>query len=257
MNVWLILWIILSLLLVVFFIRSNITLLDKKKARKSFARKYQLKYYPNGFLKSPLVTKEFDGLTFRLFSEEQFTDDLAGRRFTTVFEWLMPAMPTKGIIASSNMKAIVDLAQVDEIIKNPPGEWDKKDYIKTDDITALMPYLTKDRMTRIREIIKIKNGRFLFAFDENQGVLRLETNDPLLNPAKISSIFKKLKNCVDTLKPNKDDFENSEKAKSEVEAKSQEVQKSSKKNETDRKDEDLKNTDEQADDTEMNEKKPD
>lgn len=223
MNIWVILWIVLSMTLIGIFIWSNLALYDQKKAWKAFAKKCKLKYYPNGFLKSPMVVKKFDWGNFRLFSEEQYTNDIGRRRFTTVFEVMLPGMPTNGIIASSELATIVSAAQVRDRIKDPPGEWNPKDFIVALDAVALMPYLTSRRMDAIRSLIKIKNSRFLFAFDTNQGVLRLETNNPLLKTDKVIPIYKKFIEKCEILIPTQEDHDKAEKAMEELKEKSEEI----------------------------------
>mgnify|MGYP006276942845 CR=1 FL=1 len=215
MNIWVILWIVLSSILIGIFIWSNKALIDQKKAWKRFAERNKLKYFPNSFLKSPVVSKKFKSTKFRLFSEEQLTNDMTRRRFTTVMEWMMPGMPTNGIIASEEMKDIVDLANVNDRIKKPRGQWSSKDFIVAEDADVLMPYLTRERLDAMQRIIKIKNGRFIFAFDTNQGVLRLETNDPLLEADKITPIYDKVKEYVDKLIPTETDFKECEKIKAQ------------------------------------------
>mgnify|MGYP006271455179 CR=1 FL=1 len=212
MNILLILWIVLSIILFGLFIWTNIPLIEQKKAWKKFAAKNKLKYYPGGFLKSPFVVGEFDDVSFRLFSEEQYTQDITKRRFTSVLEWIVPGMPTSGIVASKDLSQIVSLANVSERIKNLPGEWDKKDFIVAERSVALMPYLTDERIKTMRDLIKVKNARFLYVFDTSQAVMRIETNDPLLNDGKITPVYRKMRKAVEILKPTDEDFENVDKA---------------------------------------------
>ena len=192
---------------------TNLPLIEQKKAWKQFAKGKKLKYFPNGFLKSPLVTRQTDDTVFRLFSEEQFAEDLSRRRFTTVFEWIMPGMPTSGIIASPEMKFLVDVAQVNERIQNPrAGKWNKKSFIVAEKSIALVPYLTEERVNLFSKLIAIKNARFLYAFDHDQSVLRIETNDPLLQAQKIVPFFDKVEQALPVIRPSEDDFKKAEQA---------------------------------------------
>ena len=227
MNIWVYLWIFIAIILIGLFIWTNFSLMQQKKAWKEFARKNGLKYYPNGFLKSPLVYQKTKNFVFRLFSEEQFTDDIGRRRFTTVLEWILPAMPTSGVIASSTMKQLVSLARVTDRIKNPPGEWSKKDFIIAEDSLTLMPYLTKERMAELRKLVRMKNCRFLYAFDTQQGVMRIETIDPLLKEDKITPVYKKMRQAVSVLKPTDEDFEEVDKALEQIQRKRDEIQSNS------------------------------
>lgn len=199
MNLLVLLWIVLSIVLVGLFVWTNLPLIDQKKAWKNFASKNNLKYFPNGFLKSPFVIHEGDDSTFRLFSEEQNTDDLTRRRFTTVFEWVLPGLPIQGLVASRNMQELVLLADVKDRIVHPPGEWKSKDFIIAEKADALMPYLTEQRMAFFRKMVSMKNARFIYVFDGNMAVLRVETHDPLLSDTKITPVYKKVQDNVKIL----------------------------------------------------------
>ena len=207
MNIWLILWIVLSVVLIGIFVWSNQAILDQKKAWKLFAQRHKFKYIANSFLKSPVVSKKGKETSFQLFSEEQITSDLAKRRFTTVFEWTMPAMPINGIIASSEMKNIVDAVNVTDRIEKPSEKWSRKDWIVVQDAEAFLPYLTEERTESIIDVMQLPSVRFLFAFDTSRGVVRVETNDPLLEEKKITKIFQTSKSCVEKLIPQDKDFE--------------------------------------------------
>lgn len=199
MSLWVTLWIVLSAGLVGFFVWSNIALQRQKKAWAGFAQEYDLDYRSRNFFQAAEVRKDFDNIEFQLLSEAQISENGRGRRYVTAFEWIVPAMPANGIIASPEFKPLVDLAQASQVPNNLLKEWRAKDFIRTDDREALQPYLNDKRQKILMKLLNIKGSRFLFAFDRERGVIRIETNDPLFDSKKIGAMYKKVQKMIQEL----------------------------------------------------------
>lgn len=211
MNIWFVLWFMLSLTLLGIFVWTYYTLIQQKKAWKTFAKRNKLKYKAAHPLRSATVEGKIEGFDFILASEEQITQDVAGRRFTSVMLVELGGLPMQGVIASSHMQGFVNFANLPEKIRDIHEIWNNANFIHTDRRAVMRAYLTETRIKALNSLMKLKNGMVLYVFNQEKGILRLETIDPLLDPDKIETIIKKLFRVVKVVSPRDGEYVHLEK----------------------------------------------
>ena len=197
------LWLAISVFIFGIFFWTTQALFEQKKAWKAFAVKKGLKYFPNKFLSSPILTGLIDGHEFTLQSELRDTGDLRGRKFKTVMQFGLPMrMQTAAVIGSGDFTTFVrGLTARDDLTIAFEGLPEGFVLGRSDDKDKLEGYFTPERLKVLETLMKQKNVSVLFLFDTRLAFIRLETIDPLIKQAQLEKLVDKIVPMLKVLQP--------------------------------------------------------
>lgn len=197
-SFFILVWVAISVFIIGIFIWTTRALIEQKKSWKNFASARNLKFVPNGFFQSALVTGKLSGYDFILISDERASDDIRGRKFVTMIQFGLPGlMPGPAVVGSGEYRKFVD----DMPARDPLGITIDGAAAKTDDLNKVMGYFTSDRVRVLDTLVKQKGVSVLFLFDERAAFLRLETADPLYKPGQLDKLVDKILPLLKTLAP--------------------------------------------------------
>ncbi len=201
MNIWFLIWVFLAVFITGIFLWSMQILFRQKRSWTEFAKRNQLQILTPAVFRSPMLSGTIKNIPFRLFSEEQSTEDQRGRRFRTILQFEVGPMPVEAILATKSYhnfaNGLVDLTET--YIPDFPG-WDTSILIKTSNIALLKLYLTEERLRTLQALLTIKTFNAFYLFDRTTGYLRLETPDPFTDLQKLERMTSKVADQVEILK---------------------------------------------------------
>lgn len=208
MTIWVFLWLILSVIILGASVWSAVILYRQKKAWQVFAAKHSMTYTAGRFMAPPTLDGFIEQYRVSFFTAERQSPDVRQRRFVTVVEIVFP----EGVIAAAAMgtKEMVPfmetLNQLTPLaITNDKWHQDFRAFAQGRDAVRL--YLTSERMEHVIQILSTKNADVLLVFNENLGVVRIETSDPILDPAKAEKVIMRLIRHAQGLKISKTERE--------------------------------------------------
>ena len=183
---WIFLWFLLSAFVIGVSGWSLSILQQQKKAWQEFAKKNNLAYVAGGLTGSPSVSGRLKNHQISLYTDTQQTSDVRGQRFVIVIEVVLgPGMPTGAAIATKEYRDFLASLKMNETYLPQIAGWSPEYIVKTRSREALSRYLTDERAAILHSLFVMKNSMVLFFFDEIEGVLRIETGDPLRNAAHL------------------------------------------------------------------------
>ena len=201
---WIAVWLILSAFIIGVFVWSMQILFQQKKAWGAFAKKHNYDYSPGKLTASPTIYAQVRGMNLSLYTDIQKTNDVRAERFVTIIEVAMGVgFPTGAAIATPELRPFTDsLAFTQSYAPDNYPEWKPAYIIRTKNSAALKPYLTRERLEILNALFSMKNSVALFFFDEEDGVLRIETSDPLRQEAHLEKIVKRIVDVCEKLRPH-------------------------------------------------------
>jgi hypothetical protein len=182
------------------FAWSLVILLRQKNAWRAFATKNNLEIGQSKYLSSPLINGLYKGNPFILYSEEQQTGDIKGKRYRTIIQFLLPPMACYGIVASPEATSFAATLNMKEGISLPAETFNPASVVFCNDKEKLLPYFTADRVKALNALMNIPNFAIVFIFDEKEAFLRFETADPLDNAERLDKLVAKIAQYVPHLK---------------------------------------------------------
>lgn len=193
MNIFILVWIALSLFLLGFWFWSNWVLYRQKQAWKLFAKKRKLRYYSGKVFDSPELSGTFQEFEVLAFTAEHDSEDgRVGRRLTSIEVSLHSSLPVSAAVASGGMvKLVEELHFQAEFRPDIPG-WDNSYIVRSRDNAVMRAYLTDRRFQALVKLMKIKNAWTILFFTGGRGLLRIDTSDPLYDPKKLDGIMKQM-----------------------------------------------------------------
>lgn len=190
---WIFLWVVVSLFILGTFFWSVRVLFQQKAAWKTFAQKLGVTYMPQrGILVSPVVSGAIGQFGFSLFSEPEPTNDQRGLRYNTVIEFaLRQGVPgTVGAIGTDKMTVILDQLVAKAPVSANDPDWDATWFIRATNAAVVGQYLTPARIDVLKKIFRLKTRGSLFLFNDSEGILRIETADPMVNAERLEKIVR-------------------------------------------------------------------
>ena len=193
MNIWFLLWLLLSGALLYFFGWTLFILHRQKLAWRDFAGKRKLRFQPRAFLEAPEISGLVDDYSISLFTAEHAAPDARSNRKMTAFEIkLKSRMPFAGGIASGGMVPLVQRLGLREEYRPASAAW-KDSYIASGDSRAgLESYLTPPRLAALEALMQMKNAWVIFVFRDDVSLLRLDMADPLDSAKKLEFVTRKM-----------------------------------------------------------------
>lgn len=186
-NIWIFIWVIVSIALLSFSIWTSIILMRQKKSWREFAKKHKLRYKNASMMTSPQVSGVYNGYAIWMFTGEHESErGGANRKLTAIEVELESRMPVSGAIASGGMVRIVqEMGYSDEFVPNHKA-W-KGDYIvRGEDKYILGEYLSEERTAALCELMETKSFWVIFIFKGNDAILRIDTPEPFESEEKLT-----------------------------------------------------------------------
>lgn len=213
---WIFIWAILSLFIMSVSIWSYMILRQQKNAWASFAKKHNLEFTKGKLMEPPFMRGAINGRTVVFFTGQQQTDDARGVRMVTIIEFDMHCgLPVPGAIGSKETAAFLASLRMEHtyLPENPEENWSAAYVTRTREPKILASYMTPTRRAAVHALLSMKNCVALWIFDERDCVFRIETNDPLRDPAKLDKILNRIMGELDKLVPDSTEKEKAEKAR--------------------------------------------
>ncbi len=193
MNIWLLLWVLLTVALIGFSIWTFSILMQQKRAWKIYSDKRKLRYASGCVMGSPDMDGAIDDHKISFFVGEHVAADARNSRKLTAIEVrLNSIMPIAGAVASGGMVPIMQgMNWKFEYV--PEHESWKKDYVvNTENKDVMAAYLSDARVAALTKLMAIKNAWVILIFKDDAMLLRLDTPDPLVSAKEIDSYAKQM-----------------------------------------------------------------
>lgn len=206
---WFFIWVVFSTFILGVFFWSLQILLLQKKAWKTYAAKANLTYAPGDKLMTPpAISGKIKNFPVSLFTSQQSTPDIRGQRFSTIIEIALGAgMPDNGVAGTEKMKELTDTLDMPYTFVPQDKDWVNTWIVKTKNLPMMEQYMTQARVDAIKRIFKMKLLSALFIFDTQEGVLRIETADPMNKPEKLEKIMTGLVQQVAILSVTRQEYD--------------------------------------------------
>jgi len=193
LSIAFILWFSISLFLVGFWVWTSWILFQQKKAWKLYAQKRKLRYNANKFYDSPEVGGSIEGYKVKIFPSTHITADARGERHLTTIEVsLLTGVPVDAAIASGGMVKIVDELDLSQEFRPEIKGWDDSYIVRSRDNHVLRSYLIDERVKALIKLMELRNAWVILIFAGGDGLLRIDTPDPLQNPKSLDDMVKKM-----------------------------------------------------------------
>lgn len=204
----------ITIFLIVFWLWSIVVLAQQKSTWKQFAKRKDLRYRGGKMFESPDVSGAIEDYKITLFtSEHQSEQSTLERRLTSIEISLHTSLPISSAIASGGMVKIVDELNFHHEFRPDVKGWDNSYVVRSRDNDIMKAYLTDSRLRSLVKLMKIKNVWIILIFAAGQGLLRLDTPDPLYDVRKLDDHVKSLLEAAKILELTKAEISGFEKKK--------------------------------------------
>lgn len=197
MNIWVVLWVLLSVGLMGFLLWTYSILIQQKQTWKQYASKHKLRYKAGKFSESPEIagTMPYNGTnyTINFFTGQHMSEDVRNARKLTAIEIrISDPPPYEGVVASGGMVDFSKNLEFSEEVRPQHPKWNKT-YIAISDAKHVQDaYLTSTRLDALTDLMEIKNGWVILVFKNDINVLRFDTPDALKSINDLDSIVQKM-----------------------------------------------------------------
>lgn len=193
MNIYIMIWIAVTLFLVTFWFWSVLVLYKQKQTWKAFSKGKDLRYRSNSMFDSPEISGVYKGYKVYLFTaEHEAPDGRYARRLTSIEVTLKSSLPVALAVASGGMVQIVEELNFRAEYRPEAHGWDNSYIVRARSEEVIKEYLTDRRVQALIEVMKIKNSWLILFFSSGQGLLRLDMPDPLSDMKKLNGLLNKL-----------------------------------------------------------------
>jgi hypothetical protein len=192
-SIWILVWIILSVIMVAFLLWTAGVMLKQKSAWKAFASKHKLRYRAHKFMDAPEMDGMIEGYKFNFFPSEHLSNDIKGKRSLMAIEvTLNTKLPAEGTVASEGLvpvaKEIGFRAELTPKIKG----WDSNYIALTDNKPVMEEYLTDERLDVLMRLMKVKGIWVMLIAVQDTLLLRVDMPDPLMTADKLEKTKQRL-----------------------------------------------------------------
>ena len=209
MSLWFLLWFVLSFILLGATFWSTIILLQQKKAWGDYAVKKGLIFTRGTFFGPTSVEGTINGYGVSLFTATQQKEEARQNRQLSVVQINANNRFLDGI-GCGTVEMLPFLKSLDGISPHEvkTEKWDKAHYMMTRNKKAVDAYLSEERANILTSILNMPNADILILLDGNEGVIRIETANPLKNAAQIDKIVNNLMAAFKKLTPDEEEIAN-------------------------------------------------
>ncbi len=193
MNIYILIWVALSLFLLGFWFWSNWVLYKQKQSWKLYARKRKLRYRSGRIFDSPELSGTYQDFEVLCFTAQHDAEDgRPGRSLTSIEVTLHSSLPVSAAIASGGMVQLVEELHFQAEFRPETPGWDNSYIVRSRDGAVMKAYLTDRRAQALVKLMKIKNAWIILFFTGGRGLLRIDTPDPLHDPKHLDDVIKKM-----------------------------------------------------------------
>lgn len=204
MSIWWFLWFILSSILLGTTIWSFTILFKQKRAWAAYAKSKGL-VFTKGTLSGPCAMEgSIDGFNVSFFTAIQEQEDSRKNRQLTVIQ-LVLGKPFIDFLAAGTSEMLPFLNSMEIVSPHSleNDKWNSKaNHIYSRNKEAVNLYLTDNRIAILNNILKLSNSDNLILLDDEKGVFRFETSNPLTDDVKIDKLVTKLMVSINKLLPD-------------------------------------------------------
>jgi len=206
------LWVLISIFVLGVFGWTTYISHRQKKTWEAFAKKHKLdfsitslKYIDSSAshreIKTPYVTGRYKDYRIYLFTDVVRTADIRSERYLTAIEIeLGQGLPVAAAIGNNGMRSFILGLKFSEEFSPADKSWETGYVLRTKNAAALKAYLTEERLKKLASLFTMNNASVLFFFDEVEGILRIETTDPLLEVKKIEGVLNRILGVMEKFK---------------------------------------------------------
>jgi len=205
LSIWIFIWLVVSAILIGATVWSASILFKQKKAWAAYAKKKGFTFDKGTFMGPAQMQGAIGKYELAFFTAERQDADVRKRRYVTVLEIQLPGLVDGAAAGTSEMvpflKTLTRLTPRE--IKS--DKWNPAFRFFSHNDKAMDAYLTEERIEALSQILGTKvaqSADILIMFDGNEGLIRVETSDPLEHPAKIDRLVKHLLKNTQTLLPD-------------------------------------------------------
>jgi len=200
LNIWLVLWIVVSLVLLAFLGWTLFILYRQKSVWKAFAAKHKLRYKGNALMQSPEMDGTIGDYRVSYFTGEHMSPDMRGLRKLTAIEVnLNSVMPVDGGLASGGMVSLLKALEMKAEIRPDHKGWNQSYMAVSENRNVLDAYLTDERLELLTKLMGIKDIWVIFVFRNEQMLLRVDTPKPLISAEYLEKLSKLMVKAADAL----------------------------------------------------------
>jgi hypothetical protein len=199
---------VLSAVLLGATVWSLIILFRQKKAWEAYAKRKGLTFTKGKFSSSCEMEGSIDGFHVSFFSATQQKEDSRKNRQLTVMQLTLPK-PFVNAIGAGTAEMLPFLNSLSEVTPHPieSDKWDKKtNHLFSKNKKSVETFLTPERITILNNILKMKNSDNLILMEEEQGVFRFETSNPMTDVGTIDRLVSKLIASIRKLVPSEEEL---------------------------------------------------
>lgn len=206
MNIWFILWILLSIILLGVTGWSTYILFQQKKAWKQYAKKYGLKFDRGTTFGPCTIEGTIKDYTLNFFTALQQNEDSRKNRQLTVMQITAAKPFVDGVAAGTKeMLPFLETLEALEAHEIKVIKWPKKFHVFSRNKAAVNKFLNEERAKILGSILSMPNSDTLVLLDDKEGVFRFETPNPLASAKQIDSVIKKLIAKIEKFAPDEDE----------------------------------------------------
>ncbi len=186
---WIFVWFVLSAILIGATVWSLQILLRQKKAWAAFAKKHNFAFQKGTFMGPAEMSGSIGEYKIGFFTAERMTLDVRGKRYVSVIEvQLLEGLIDGGVAGTKEMQAFMNtLAQLQPYPVNKQG-WNPEHTIHVRDKAVADAYFTPERLDAFEQVLKTRGADVIIVFNHEEFVIRMETSDPMMDPAKIEKV---------------------------------------------------------------------
>jgi len=204
LSIWWFLWFVLSFVLLGTTAWSLVILFKQKKAWQEYAKRKELVFTKGTFSGPCQIEGSIDEFHVTCFTATQQKEDSRKNRQLTVIQ-LTLAKPFVNAIGAGTAEMLPFLNSLELITPHSlkHEKWDSKNnHIFSQNKKAIDKFLTPERIVVLNNILKLSNSDNLVLLEEEQGVFRFETSNPLTEVDKIDTLITKLMASIIKLRPD-------------------------------------------------------
>lgn len=209
MSIWFLLWFVLAVIIIGATLWSTIILIQQKQAWKSYAAKKGFNFTPNKFFEPAVMEGTMGDYTVSFFTAVEQNEDSRKNRQITVAQ-INANFPFSSGIGAGSPKMLAFLQALETIKPYDVDSkvWQKKNHIYVEDQKTASSFLTEARLKIINDLLSFPKANVIILLDQNEGVFRFETSNPLHDQKKIEAFVTKVIARIEKLRPSEEEAKN-------------------------------------------------
>lgn len=209
MNIWMFIWLVLSVGLLGFSAWNWLILSQQKREWRRFAKENRLRYRAKAMMMSPEVSGTYKDHGVNIFTSEfQLSEGRGGRKMTAVEIEMDSRMPIAGALGSKGMVEVIQSLDFSDSFQPKLEGWDTENIIRCDDKKVMEAYFTKERLDALQKFLQDSNIWLLLVFRGNEMILRIDTPKALQQSGELQGVVDRLIEAAQVLELKKGEDKN-------------------------------------------------